>query len=275
MTTLPATRRAFTLIELLVVIAIIALLAALIFPVFGAAREKGRQTACLSNTRQLGDALLMYVQDSDETFPFSYSSGVGNYWPLLVRPYVTQRATAGAATCFVCPSAGGDTLTYSTNPQVVGLYDPAGVPANFFPAVVALPDIAEPTGVVLLGDTLLSKDGQGLLGAGAAAPVEFAYPHPALRKDHTRDATWCAPWVVPSTDGCNNKQISYRHSGSAEFVFCDGHAKAAKPGTLTDENFDVRCKPGVGCTGRSSPPNPADYPAPSPACGGQSALDCL
>ena len=61
--------RAFTLIELLVVIAIIAILAAILFPVFAQAREKARQTSCLSNTKQLSLGLLMYVQDYDETWP--------------------------------------------------------------------------------------------------------------------------------------------------------------------------------------------------------------
>jgi prepilin-type N-terminal cleavage/methylation domain-containing protein/prepilin-type processing-associated H-X9-DG protein len=68
--TLPNTR-AFTLIELLVVIAIIAILAAILFPVFAQAREKARQTACLSNSKQLALGVLMYVQDYDETFPRS------------------------------------------------------------------------------------------------------------------------------------------------------------------------------------------------------------
>src|SRR5919198_613987 len=63
------TRAAFTLIELLVVIAIIAILAAILFPVFARAREQARRSACLSNMKQIGLALGMYMQDYDQTFP--------------------------------------------------------------------------------------------------------------------------------------------------------------------------------------------------------------
>ncbi len=66
-------RRAFTLIELLVVIAIIAILAAILFPVFANAREKAREVACISNLRQIGTAVRMYVQDYDETFPIFHA----------------------------------------------------------------------------------------------------------------------------------------------------------------------------------------------------------
>jgi prepilin-type N-terminal cleavage/methylation domain-containing protein len=80
-------RSGFTLIELLVVIAIIAVLAAILFPVFSQAREKARQTACLSNAKQLALGVLMYAQDYDETLP---PTQTGNYvlWPDLVDPYV-------------------------------------------------------------------------------------------------------------------------------------------------------------------------------------------
>lgn len=72
----PFVRRAFTLIELLVVIAIIAILAAILFPVFAQAREKARETTCISNMRQIGLGTRMYVQDYDETFPifFAYNT---------------------------------------------------------------------------------------------------------------------------------------------------------------------------------------------------------
>src|SRR5207302_4323104 len=94
-------RRGFTLIELLVVIAIIAILAAILFPVFAQAREKARQAGCLSNTRQIGTAVSMYVQDYDETFPFSDDfgnppfkikgspiQGGYRYWGDEIFPYV-------------------------------------------------------------------------------------------------------------------------------------------------------------------------------------------
>ena len=100
--TLRRSPRGFTLIELLVVIAIIAILAAILFPVFAQAREKARQSACLSNMKQIGTAVLMYTQDYDESIVPSQNgiSGVNLVsWPTIIQPYIKN------AGVFVCPSA--------------------------------------------------------------------------------------------------------------------------------------------------------------------------
>jgi prepilin-type N-terminal cleavage/methylation domain-containing protein len=73
-------RKGFTLIELLVVIAIIAILAAILFPVFAQARDKARQTTCTSNTKQSALAFMMYINDYDETFPWLWGSGGTGNW---------------------------------------------------------------------------------------------------------------------------------------------------------------------------------------------------
>ena len=96
--------KGFTLIELLVVIAIIAILAAILFPVFAQAREKARAISCLSNGKQLGLSMMMYIQDFDETFPGYVQDtfiGMGNdtpIWAGMVQPYVKNQQI------FICPS---------------------------------------------------------------------------------------------------------------------------------------------------------------------------
>jgi prepilin-type N-terminal cleavage/methylation domain-containing protein/prepilin-type processing-associated H-X9-DG protein len=101
----PVANRGFTLIELLVVIAIIAILAAILFPVFAQARDKARGISCLSNNKQVGLAFMMYAQDYDETFPMSRvaltpnDTGTRTHpWPVLIHPYVKNIAV------MKCPS---------------------------------------------------------------------------------------------------------------------------------------------------------------------------
>jgi len=100
--------KAFTLIELLVVIAIIAILAAILFPVFAKVREKARQTSCTSNMKQLGLGITQYTQDNDELFPpgmpnVGYSGG----WAHFVTPYLKSPAV------YKCPD---DSYTYNGPP---------------------------------------------------------------------------------------------------------------------------------------------------------------
>ncbi|MFP3903547.1 MAG: prepilin-type N-terminal cleavage/methylation domain-containing protein [Armatimonadota bacterium] len=91
-------RRGFTLIELLVVIAIIAILAAILFPVFARAREKARQSSCLSNVKQITLSLLMYTEDYDETAPFANITYTGVKWMDAVEPYTKNDQI------YICPT---------------------------------------------------------------------------------------------------------------------------------------------------------------------------
>src|SRR5438034_11408057 len=96
-------RRGFTLIELLVVIAIIAILAAILFPVFAQAREKARQTSCLSNLKQIGLASMMYRQHYDELFaPGYYTQPQTQWFFTLVQPSMKDIPAGGIR---ACPSA--------------------------------------------------------------------------------------------------------------------------------------------------------------------------
>src|SRR5438034_1010063 len=129
-------RRGFTLIELLVVIAIIAILAAILFPVFAQAREKARQSSCLSNHKQVAMGVLMYVQDYDETFPqYDFlATGVRIMWFQAVASYLK------ANQIYKCPSLQrpGD-IGSATDPNSAIVYNRiAGIGANH-PHVFAEP----------------------------------------------------------------------------------------------------------------------------------------
>lgn len=117
-------RHGFTLIELLVVIAIIALLAAILFPVFARARENARRASCQSNLKQIGIGVLQYIQDNDEKFP-QYQIGVtttdakSETWYIITQPYIKSWQVLR------CPSAPRTTLT-SLHPLYYSTYGFAG-----------------------------------------------------------------------------------------------------------------------------------------------------
>ena len=159
------TRRGFTLIELLVVIAIIAILAAILFPVFRA-REKARQSSCLSNVKQLGLAVNMYVQDFDETMPLAIAGGPT---PPLYTLFETLNPYIKNEQIWVCPSKensvnlsaiGEPSISYSVD---VGTVMPSGS-FRLFGAPAAgtysctLAQIAQPATTALLCDAIGAID---------------------------------------------------------------------------------------------------------------------
>lgn len=144
----PTRRRAFTLIELLVVIAIIAILAAILFPVFARAREQARRTSCLSNMKQLGLALYMYAQDYDETLPMRYVGitdqwGYEYTWKDCLYPYIknlqvfacpsNNAAQQGTGGLYSVPPAPAGSTTNPNFPAGYAMYLPNYVPAPLYP----------------------------------------------------------------------------------------------------------------------------------------------
>jgi prepilin-type N-terminal cleavage/methylation domain-containing protein/prepilin-type processing-associated H-X9-DG protein len=158
------TNRGFTLVELLVVIAIIAILAAIMFPVFAKARDKARQASCQNNLKSIGAAMLMYAQDYEEMFPGAGSSGGNNSWDAAVQPYI--RSTK----IFKCPSHSLDesTNSYGANQLLLG---------------VAAPRIINPTAAVLLFDANTQKSVR-LIGNGMAFS-SFRMAAPLYHDDNT------------------------------------------------------------------------------------------
>ncbi|MDI9586984.1 MAG: DUF1559 domain-containing protein [Acidobacteriota bacterium] len=203
----------FTLIELLVVIAIIAILAAILFPVFARAREKARQASCQSNLKQIALSFLMYSQDYDEKFPWCCSAPprtgrndgltVDAWWrPAAVAttdiryagltgPYIKNRQV------FVCPSANFDVNGYAAARQVLqsnnGCYGRIQAEIKF------------PAEKVLCGDGMNTR---GLCG--------------------TNRSTACAGRWGRGDDLPATIESWKRHNDGTNMAYCDGHVKYQK-----------------------------------------------
>jgi prepilin-type N-terminal cleavage/methylation domain-containing protein/prepilin-type processing-associated H-X9-DG protein len=225
----------FTLIELLVVIAIIAILAAILFPVFAQAREKARQTACLSNTKQLGLGIMQYVQDYDETYPIgSFGStnpveAAVDRWYKAISPYTKNTLIRS------CPSAKvsvDPNSTYTTN---YGIHSDICKRVNQPPppdATTPESDIVNPAGTLLLGDaqnvdyaTVNRTDSTTWLSAETNAAVDWDLKGLRFFASTTSYFT--------NTNTSNNRWPSPRHQGGTNIAYCDGHSKWMKIDQLT------------------------------------------
>lgn len=179
-------RKGFTLIELLVVIAIIAILAAILFPVFARAREKARQTSCLSNLKQLGLAFMSYTQDYDERMPLAPDAGAlsSHWWHHSLVPYIRNEQI------YKCPS--DNTLTYAYGYNYRHLRTNASTGAG-----ISIAQIDRPA------ERYMMMDGRTRL-----VYCVFCWPNPENEG--------------PNGD---NWYIRARHNDGANVAFCDGHAK--------------------------------------------------
>jgi len=195
-------RRGFTLIELLVVIAIIAILAAILFPVFAKAREKARQSSCLSNVKQINLAVLSYAQDYDERMPLSYYWNPSRYsYIMFIEPYVKNSQV------FDCPSmsvkAGlvyNGTRSYPFNSLLFG---------------VAMAQIQTPAETVLQGEATPNTTNS----AWSFIPPSYG------RRTDSYDGSQYAVWTDASWRYFN---FCTRHNETGNVGYVDGHAKAMK-----------------------------------------------
>jgi prepilin-type N-terminal cleavage/methylation domain-containing protein/prepilin-type processing-associated H-X9-DG protein len=270
-------RSGFTLIELLVVIAIIAILAAILFPVFAQAREKARQSTCQSNMKQLGISLMMYAQDYDErTMP----TQTGNYrWPQLLAPYIKMRAFVFCPTADYSLPVTGTTTYQDTindpngnggfNDYYYGLYASYGYNHAYLSPTTLCPDAfdtpnsactvtpststahvsAFPSGYSVGGTATNPINPISLAGIEASANTvamtdsvssPSSPPAPTTLKwgyFAVRPPQLWAMTAPVPMDRETYGRVMPRHSDTVTTLFMDGHVKSMKIGALRDANL--------------------------------------
>ena len=249
-------RRGFTLIELLVVIAIIAILAAILFPVFARAREKARQSNCLSNVKQQMTAILMYAQDNDETFPCIRVGAPAGWaapngdtatpawlpWSCSVVPYMknTQimscpslaKAWDGGATEVTTGDKFND-IGYGYNEYMAAWYDKK---SGGYRRPIRSGQLQFPSETMCIADKSLSS---------TAAPCGRA-PADIYYLDTTVTYAWSRPGICPDTGACDGRNFIAldRHNEGANIGYCDGHGKWAKGSNIPADAWDGGFAPG-------------------------------
>jgi prepilin-type N-terminal cleavage/methylation domain-containing protein/prepilin-type processing-associated H-X9-DG protein len=220
----------FTLIELLVVIAVIAILAAMLFPVFAQVREKARQTHCLSNCRQVAVATSLYVQDFDETFPILGAIGSENGSPCSLGFYQVISPYTRSTALWRCPTnpTAVDSRTSSVAILQMPLCTTGGVPASDSGHVsylvnAALITYGQPSPLAML------ISGGKWSGSPVVRLAEVLFP---AETPITWDGIWTAPF---GPCGPGELAIDARHSQMVNVAWADGHARALK-GKLSGES---------------------------------------
>lgn len=222
-------RRAFTLIELLVVIAIIAILAAILFPVFAQAREKARQTSCASNMKQWGTAANMYMQDYDGLYvsPYKYQGGgceTLDWWDDLLQPYAKNRQIA------ICPSAPLRNVDWCSN--VINRWRGGSKPMTY--AVNTLESWP------ISGWTSSQKWGLRLPGTAGQSVNEATIGDPA-GTIWLVDSEQTELWNEETLDYAPNQAVNFRrHSDGFNAAFVDGHVKWTRAGSTKNSMWSIQ-----------------------------------
>jgi len=220
-----STPSGFTLIELLVVIAIIAILAAILFPVFAQAREQARRTSCASNAKNFGLAFLMYNQDYDETFITQHNgTGDSGEFQVILQPYIKNRQV------LYCPSRNlfGCDSSFDKTGRCVGYAPNFGIYSYHNGTGLFHMDIDDPgPGISMwIGQTMAS----------------MAHPAATIMLGDTNDTNMYTLSFYFQT-GEGSTAAAVRHGGQYSFTFVDGHTKSMKMAAYSfhadGDNFDI------------------------------------